>query len=508
VRHRDGLCARRGPERCGLPRARGVWAEAERAGARAWWVDFAQPRGRRRGIWRGRARGEGEAAAPHARRGARAARRGTAFALVTRSDVAMAGNVSAGSQTGMLQGPLAAWGGLALACSATGLSCNSRMTLSGSGGGGSTCMRLASGAMGGVVKTEGLYCACADYRSGPECGSIDPVSYLPVAIYALYIAMQVWLARNAETAARLIVSTKKMGNGEPIRVIRLQQLASVLAATAGIINIAIMVGPPEASAQIDVASYFVFSAFFACFIASANIIVVLIRAALAVAERREPSARERHVAELYSAVSAGGIMAASAISFWLVNMVVLALGSITLVVGLWHVVKMLDLLRFAGAGTCENDDLESASHRTKRLAKSTSLFAMLFTGSRVGLILTSGVADSPAQGFSASYYWLVFFLSQLAWYSIAFMASEIVRYAGGPAYLASRKGTSEYFAGRSSKVSIFPTRSNATSVVVVTHPSSSTPTGARQPRPAEPPGAREAPPLKPGGASAGPRTTR
>jgi hypothetical protein len=379
----------------------------------------------------------------------------------------------------LLQGPLAAWGGLALACSATGPSCNSRMTtVSANGGGGSMCLLLASGAMGGVVKTEGLYCACADYRSDPECGSIDPVSFLPVAIYALFIAVQVWLARYAETAARLIVSTRKMGNGEPIRAMRLQQLASVFAATGAIIEILILVGPPEAHAQLKASFNFAFSLFFACYIATGNFLVVMIRAVLAEAEGRKPSARERYVAELYSAVSGGGILAANAISRWLVNMAVLALGSITLVVGLWHITRLTNLFRFVGSGTTENDNLEAAICRIKRLAKSTSLFVILFAGCRVGLILTSDVADSPAQGFGASYYWLSFFLSEVTWYSTAFMASEMVRYAGGPAHLAIRKGKSERrFACKSSKVesskvSVLATSSIATSVFVVAHPSS------------------------------------
>ena len=87
---------------------------------------------------------------------------------------------------------------------------------------------------------------------------------------------------------------------------RLEQLASVLAALAAFINVLGFVGPPEHHAQLSVAYNFVFSIYFACIIATGNIIVVMIRAVLAEAERREPSARERLVAGLYSAASGGG----------------------------------------------------------------------------------------------------------------------------------------------------------------------------------------------------------
>jgi hypothetical protein len=327
--------------------------------------------------------------------------------------------------------------------------------------------------MGGVVKTEGLYCACADFRSGPECCSIDPVAYLAVAISALYIAVQVWLARYAETTARLIVSTNKVGNGEPIRVMRLQQLASVFAATAAIIRMLRIVGPPEDLAQLSVAYSIATSLYFAFIIASGNLVVIMFRAVIAMEERREPSARERHMAELYSAVSVGGIVAASAISDGVMYMVMLAMGSITLAVLLWHVVKIAGLLRYAGAGTSDNDALKSAGRRTKRLTNAASLFVVLFTGSRVGLILTSDVAFSPAQG-SSSLYWLDFFLGWLAWYSTSLLASETVRYAGGPANLArresKRRASLRIFAGKGSKVSVAPTIREAS--VVAAHPPS------------------------------------
>lgn len=87
---------------------------------------------------------------------------------------------------------------------------------------------------------------------------------------------------------------------------RLEQLASVLAALAAFICILIYVGPSKHHAQLYVAYNFVFPIYFACIIATGNIIVVMIRAVLAEAERREPSARERLVAGLYSAASGGG----------------------------------------------------------------------------------------------------------------------------------------------------------------------------------------------------------
>jgi hypothetical protein len=288
----------------------------------------------------------------------------------------------------------------------------------------------------------------------------------------LYIAVQVWLAHYAETTARLIVSTNKEGNGGPIRVMRLEQLASVFGATDAVIRILRLVGPPEHHAQL--ASFFPKSLYFACIIATGNFIVVMMRAVLAETDGREPSARERHVAELFSVVVCGVVVAASTVGVWLVNLVVLTSGTITLAVVRWHVVKMADLLRYAGAGRRENDNLESAVRRTKRLANMASLYVVLFAGSRIGLILMNDVAISPAQGYSASYYWLNVFFADLAWYSTAFIASETVRYAGGPAYLASQKGRisvtgRRYFAAKSCKVSSCDPSSNATSVVVRIH---------------------------------------
>ncbi len=134
-----------------------------------------------------------------------------------------------GNGSGSAQTLLAAWGGRAVPCAQeyAVAECAASMA-DGSSGGAAVCMRFSAGAVDGAVPVYGLFCACAEFRSGQACNSFDPLVFAPVAAFLLLIALSAWLVRFAQRAWREIELQNKQGNGELQRVLRIAQAGAVL----------------------------------------------------------------------------------------------------------------------------------------------------------------------------------------------------------------------------------------------------------------------------------------
>ena len=205
---------------------------------------------------------------------------------------------------------LDAWGGLAVPCGGANANaeCASKFAGDGSRGRAGYCMGLPAGAVGGAVPADGAYCACAKFRSGPDCDSLGLGAYAFAAAQGALALIYAWIIVYALRTRRALVAT---GTQRPatLKVLALLVASAACLISAFTCQILMAVAPVpffSAWSAFDVTS----SAAVGLVIAAAGTLAVQFRVVARHAERRRASAWEARAANVFSVVSFASILAA------------------------------------------------------------------------------------------------------------------------------------------------------------------------------------------------------
>jgi hypothetical protein len=350
-------------------------------------------------------------------------------------------------------GPVAAWGGLAVPCARAGSdeSCAASVA-DGTGGRAALCMQFTTGALAGAVSADGLFCACAEFRSGPDCGVVESGAFAAAAAFALLVGLNVWTFRFAQRTLRDILLAGKSGDGGPVRVVRAAQLSSICMGLNEVVQALMFVS--------SLPYYSLWAAFDIC--NAFNILSVMaISAYLGVMfrkvinsidpEKATSSARDTLIAHIFVVVASVCVLATSRSP--LRQVVIMLLGLVVALPAVALAIKVRRLMYELHAVTGASDDtaFSAALARIKYVLIHAAVFLTCFFTLRVINQLTLH-AQVPAQG-SWSYY------ARLCTRVLNFVSGShinfvCVNYVGGPARFAIEHGSLAANKRASSKAAI------------------------------------------------------
>ncbi len=311
----------------------------------------------------------------------------------------------------------------------------------GSRGGGATCMWFGTGAVGGAVPADGLFCACAEFRSGADCASLDPAAFLPASVFLLLIALCAWLVVFAQRVRREIVQFQKQGNGEPLRALRIVQAGTVLTGLTLLIEFFMLVSPLPYGAlwvAFDIFNSFIFG----CYLALAAYMAIIFRVVTRSAEGRASTAvRDTRIAHAYLVSATVFMFATSRTRFRSIMFLILALlvmlpcvRSAVAVSRLMH--EAQTLVRDSVSG----NEIGDALGRIRRTLRHWALIFVCFVAVRVCLVLTS---QSLAPVQETVWYELRQLTRWISYLNGLHYMVVVVQYLAGPARSASRRISSK-----------------------------------------------------------------
>jgi hypothetical protein len=347
-------------------------------------------------------------------------------------------------------GELDAWGGLAVSCggASANVECASQI-VDGSHGRAGYCMWLPAGAVGGAVPADGTYCACAKFRGGSGCGTVEPSAYVFAAVQAGLALVNAWVVAYALRTRMAVVATAELGArmSAMLKVLTLVGASAACLVSAFTCQILMAVAPlPFISAwsAYDVAS----SAAVALMFGAAGTLSAEFRAVTHHAEGRSARAWEARAADVFAIVSFVCVLAAPTSNtktvaiFGLGTLVAISLLTTAYRVrGLIDHASSLDLAACAMSGERADPHIQAALRRIMRFLNIAGFFLSSFVIIRVTRMTTSTKGQAPVQGRP-----VVFFarelLNVLYYLAVALLlAIPVCTYVGGPARerLAARK---------------------------------------------------------------------
>ncbi len=310
----------------------------------------------------------------------------------------------------------------------------------GSSGGAAVCMRFSAGAVDGAVLVDGLFCACAEFRSGPACHGLDPLVFAPVAAFLLLIALSAWLVGFAQRAWREIVRQNKQGNGELQRVLRIAQAGAVLTGLQETGDVLRFISP----LPYDVLTVLTADILGACipmlYLAMLAYLSIIFRQVTRRAEGRDSTAAgDTRLAHAYVVTAAVCLFATSRTQFKQAAFLFFVLLGVA--IAMHCALATSRVIRdthsvMQGCSSSVDDELRGALRRILRTLRRWALFLVCFIAVRVVTQLVIH-AQAPVQGMSGYYprlisRWVNFLNGSYALY-------VCTQYVGGAAWAGRRK---------------------------------------------------------------------
>ncbi len=337
---------------------------------------------------------------------------------------------------------LAAWGGKAVACAQEGdvAECAALM-VDGSSGRAACCMRLTSGAVGGAVPLDGLFCACADFRSGADCGLLGPGAFVYAAVYVLLNVATGRLFVFAQSTLLEIVAEGKQGGGEPARVIRAVQLSIAAMGLNQVSSMLMILSPLPYDAlwaAFDVTNAILMPGIMAM---AAYLLVMFRKVSNEVAQLDSTVARDTRAAHAFALAASLCLLATARTQ--LKQVVIMSLGVLVALPAMFYAVRVKRLMDVSLAHSLSpsegGDQLDAALGRIMRMFRHAALFLLCFVGLRLIMQITQH-AMAPVQGA------LGFYLRQITrllnYVNGLHILTAALVYVGGPARAAHlRRGT-------------------------------------------------------------------
>jgi hypothetical protein len=342
-------------------------------------------------------------------------------------------DVDPGGQHGV-GGPLAAWGGLAVPCAKAGSdeSCAASVA-DGSGGRAAYCMQFTTGALAGAVSADGLFCACAEFRSGAGCGQVESGAFAAATAFALLVGLNVWTFRFAQRTLRDILLVGKSGNGGPVRVVRAVQLSSICMGLNEVVQALMLVS--------SLPYYSLWTAFdlcnafnMLCFMAMSAYLGVMFREVINAADQKTTSsARDTLIAHFFVVVASVCILATS--RSHLRQVVIMFFGLVVTLPAVALAIRVRRLMyeMYSVTGASDDTAFSAALARIKYTLIHAAVFFACFLTLRVINQLTLH-AQVPAQG---SWWYYARLCTRVLNFVSGFHISIVcVNYVGGPARFA------------------------------------------------------------------------
>jgi hypothetical protein len=343
---------------------------------------------------------------------------------------------------------LAAWGGKAIACAQEGDAAEcAALMVDGSSGRAACCVRFTSGSVGGAVPLDGLFCACADFRSGADCGLLDPGAFMYAAVYMLLIAVTGRLFVFAQSTLLEIVAEGKQGRGEPARVIRAAQLAVVTMSLNQVSGMLMVLSPLPYDAlwsAFDITNAIQIPSIMAV---AAYLSVMFRKVINEVAQRGSTTAHDTRAAHAF--VLAASLILLALARTQIKQVVIMSLGVLVALPAIFSAVRVKRLLADSLSSVAGDDQLDAALGRIMRVCRHAALFVLCF----VGLRLVSQSTQHAMQGALGYYPRLI--TRQLNYVNGLHILTAALVYVGGPARAARlRRGGTQRV--KSARVSSAP----------------------------------------------------
>ena len=333
---------------------------------------------------------------------------------------------------------LAAWGARAVECRAQNGRADCADTMGdGTGGSAGVCLYFAAGAVGGAMPAEGWYCACAEFRSGVDCASVDPLAYAVVASQLGQMTIVAWMIWFARETRGEISSSGKAGMQLPKRLTLLVECCGAVSLISSTLNIALLVAPVP---YWDVAAVQeIFNSLTSGLLTGAGgVLLVSFRTVVqATTTGQSPPAWEARAADLFAVVVFAATLATP---LTVKSLVALFMGLLVIVPTIalgFKIKRMIDDMSNVTRrlSTKSQAEFTAALKRIMRLLKHGRLFLLCFVATRVA-VATVAQALAPVQGMTAAYAARLVFL-MLRNLSVVHILTQIVSYVGGAARLSN-----------------------------------------------------------------------
>jgi hypothetical protein len=344
-------------------------------------------------------------------------------------DAGQRGNGSAAGGQDGTGGLLEAWGGRAVACARAGPdeACAASMA-DGSAGRAAVCMRFSAGAVGGAVPADGLFCGCADFRSGADCGSVESGAVLAAAAFFLLVGLSAWTHRYAQMTLREIVLAGKQGDGGPVRIAWAAQLSCVCHAWTELIFALTYVSPlPYYSLRL--AYDIVNTGTALCLLAMSAYTGIMFRQVLNLAEgKNSSSVRDTYLAHGYVVIASLCILATSRSPLRQVAFIFFALLLFMPAIALAFRVRRLIEEANAKLGGTGDDSVSAALARINHALRHMAVFIACYLMLR---LLVRQYADLVQTPELRNYLLLCIRIS--VFLNSHHLVIAVVHYVGGPA---------------------------------------------------------------------------